>query len=297
MKCLAVNTTAPCTTSYLDVDIGEPLNDEAVVDVSYSAICRTDFSVIDGSLIYYRNGHAKYPIITGHEWVGICEGTPVVGLCIIGCDKCRHCLAGNPIYCDNRIETGVVNKNGGHAQKVIMPRKALLEVPEASAKFAMVEPMAVAVRGFRRLNPSKSDKILINGYGSIGKMFGRVLMSHGYAFDFYDIRYNRYCNWDGYNVFIESSGGKFSLKKMLNNKGCRILAYGFEYSPLDVNNCVANEITILTSLGSDKSDFQEAIDIVTDANLQDFEMHNLSNFNAGLERAKMGNKVVFNNKL
>ena len=55
---------------------------EALISVQHVAICATDLEIYDGTLGYYRNGTAQYPIVPGHEFSGriAALGTNVNGL-------------------------------------------------------------------------------------------------------------------------------------------------------------------------------------------------------------------------
>ena len=274
MICKALVVSGPGDFCYKDFDIGESIDGEVSVKVIFSSICKTDHHVVDGSLVYYKSGEANYPIITGHEWVGDLNGTPVVGLCILS-------SAGN------RVEVGVVNKHGGHAQCVHMPRSALLEVPALEYKYALIEPLAVAIRGFKRLKVNKEDRILINGFGSIGRMFGRVLDYHNLKYDIYDIDIcGNEPNWCDYNIIAECSGSSGVLGKFLECKGSKILLYGLNYDLLNINECVSNEIDIVTSLGSYMDDFKLAVEIMKDLTINECDFYELKDFSKALQNKK-----------
>src|SRR3954463_12892799 len=68
-------------------------------------LCATDLELLDGSMVYLRNGRTQLPLVPGHEWVarvldpggpdtGFVAGDLVVGECSIGCDDCLLCAMG-----------------------------------------------------------------------------------------------------------------------------------------------------------------------------------------------------------
>lgn len=229
------------------------------VKVLFSSICKTDLSVLSGSLTYYQKGIAKYPITTGHEWCGIYEDQPVTSLCILGCSNCFLCDK-NEIFCNNRKEVGVVNHNGAHAEYIFVPKKSLLPLPEISAKWALVEPLAVVIRGINKIK--HFEHFFINGYGSIGKLCANVLELYGKKIKINDPRLGFISSPSDCDVIIESSGNHSALAFLENMRGISVLAFGFEYDALSPGIIVSNENALITTLGSDKNNFLEAIDIM-----------------------------------
>ena len=87
-------------------------NDDVRIRIDYCGICHSDIHTA-------RNewGGAEYPVIPGHEIVGIVEevGPEVtkyrkgdrvgVGCIVDSCGKCEHCKVGNEHYCRKGIYT------------------------------------------------------------------------------------------------------------------------------------------------------------------------------------------------
>lgn len=291
MKCKAIQVQGPYKFSWEAAEIGYPTPEESIVEVHYSSLCGTDHQVYTGELVYYRTGVAQYPIITGHEWCGTCEGQPVVGMCILGCGCCDACNESHPIWCQSRREVGIVNKNGAHAERIIMPSEMLLPIPEIAPKYALIEPLAVAIHGLRRVD-LKNRKILILGYGSIGKLCGEVLTQWGHSFEIYDPKYSTERTSDA-DLIIECSGDATSFwRDYLERRGIEILLFGFEYKPIDPGILVSNEINLITSLGSNRQDFIEAIEIMRNIEFNSFEVIPLKLFDG----YKYLTKTIFNNR-
>lgn len=292
MICKAIKVTGP---SQWQLESTQVEDCGRLIKVRYSSICRTDFSVIDGSLPYYKNNIAKYPIITGHEWCGEYEGQPVVGLCILGCQECDKCKKGQLAYCETRTEVGIVNKNGAHAQYVSLPEWAIVPVPSYSMDYAMVEPLAVVLHGLNRIPIDKDNQILISGYGSIGKMVAHVLKFRGFKFDIFDVKFKNKIDWKKYDVLIECSGFSDSVNSIARNKGAKILLFGFEYDEIWPKILVANEVNIYTSLGSSREDFDKAISMLPLVPITWINGFSLSKFSDALSASKNGMKIIMNN--
>ena len=292
MKCKAIQVVAPNQWQYKNVDIRDSAGE--LIEVLYSSLCGTDHSVIDGSLIYYKNKYASYPIVTGHEWCGIYNEQPVVGICIIGCGYCPKCIKGHPMHCDSRRETGVVNKNGGHAKYITMREDLLVSIPEIAPKYALVEPLAVCVHALNRIQIDQSLRILISGYGCIGKLCGLTLKNKGLHFEIYDPRYTKEIEYEHFDLVLECSG--HGLDRYLNMKGSTILVFGFGYDDINPSVLAANEISLVGTLGSVKEDFVEAVKIMSLIELDFFQVLPLSSFSEGVKKSLQGQKIIFNNK-
>jgi alcohol dehydrogenase len=92
-----------------DLDRPMPRRGEVGVDITYSSLCHSDLSVVDGSRV------RPLPMALGHEAVGriasIGEGVDdvrigdhVVLVFVPSCGRCRTCLAGRPALCDRAAE-------------------------------------------------------------------------------------------------------------------------------------------------------------------------------------------------
>lgn len=291
MKCKAIQVQRPHSFTFGEIDIGTPSSEESNVEVHYSSVCGTDYQVYTGELMYYKTGRAQYPIITGHEWCGTCDGQPVVGMCILGCGDCDACDESHPIWCKTRQEVGIVNKNGAHAAHIIIPTEMLISIPEVSPKYALIEPLAVVVHGLKRVD-LQNRKILILGYGSIGRLCGEVLAQWGYSFNIYDPLYS-FKRVEDADLIIECSGDADSFYwDHLERRGIEILLFGFEYKSIHPGTLVSNEINLITSLGSDKQNFIEAVDIMQKIEFNSFEVIPLKQFSG----YKYSTKTIFNNK-
>lgn len=268
--------------------------DGVEVKVIYSSFCGTDRDVISGNLIYYKNNTAHYPIITGHEWCGIYNDQPVVGVCILGCGNCKKCVQDKQIHCDSRREVGVVNKNGAHSEYIFMPVNCLVGIPELLPKYALVEPLAVCIHALEKLNIKSTDRILISGYGCIGKLCGLFLNLHGCSYEVYDPQYTSNIEFYDFDIILECSGNGNSLDRYINIKGSSIVVFGFEYNPINPSVLSANEISILGTLGSTISDFIKAAEIMKYIDPDFFEVIPLDKFSDGILRSYSGKKTVFN---
>ena len=92
-------------------------------------------------------------------------------LCDLLALRCWSCRSGNPNRCAKRVLLGV-NGRGGCAELATVPGYAAYPLPQdvGAASGALVEPLAVCVRGIRRVRVTSGDRVAILGAGTIGLM-------------------------------------------------------------------------------------------------------------------------------
>ena len=134
MRAAVLYATVPSGTSYTEarplvvqeLDRPAPRAGEVGVAVTYSSLCHSDLSVVDGSRV------RPLPMALGHEAVGRVEavgegvtdvsvGDPVVLVFVPSCGACRACKAGRPALCHRAAE---VNGSGD-----LLHGEALLRTP------------------------------------------------------------------------------------------------------------------------------------------------------------------------
>jgi threonine dehydrogenase-like Zn-dependent dehydrogenase len=144
----------------------EPAPGEVVLDVGLAGICGSDLHPFKG-----HHGPRRPPLVLGHEVVGTVEGLPgrwsVFPLIV--CGKCEACLAGRENLCASRQLLGL-HRPGVFADRVAVPRAALLEVPEGLSDdvAALVEPLAVCIAALAPAQLGPGSRVLVLGCGPIG---------------------------------------------------------------------------------------------------------------------------------
>ncbi|WP_342505158.1 alcohol dehydrogenase catalytic domain-containing protein [Sporosarcina sp. FSL K6-2383] len=151
-------------------------NDEVKIQVNYGGICGSDLSFLKGKF-----AHAVYPLRPGHELVGtIIEsgesskykiGTRVVVLPNTFCDECEMCKQGRTNICRNKKSLGI-NMDGGFAEEFVISSKFVLPIPDdlADEKAVLIEPFAVVVSAFKKVEITKGTSVAIIGGGTIGML-------------------------------------------------------------------------------------------------------------------------------
>lgn len=161
---------------------------QVVVEVKACGVCRTDLHVCDGEL-----PQAHYPIVPGHEVVGIVRDvgkgvtTPVVGdqvgVCWLGhsCGRCFYCLHGKENLCDTPVFTGCT-RDGGYATHVVADAAFCLSLPVSDYPDpAEAAPLLCAgLIGGRTLNlAGECTRIGLYGFGAAAHLLIQVATFQG----------------------------------------------------------------------------------------------------------------------
>jgi 2-desacetyl-2-hydroxyethyl bacteriochlorophyllide A dehydrogenase len=297
-SCRAVVIHGPGRASIDDIKIPEVKPGDVLIRVAYVAVCSTDLEIFEGSLGYYKNGMASYPIVPGHEFSGkvvsfgpkvdhLETGDSVVVECIQSCGSCAACQRENWIACQNRTELGVIGRNGGYAEYVVVPAHF---VHRLTAEFdlrtaCLVEPLAVALKGLKRLRRTWQAKkepkhCAVVGAGPIGHLCARVLSLWGHRVTVFDRNPRRldYFKDSAIEVandlgrlsefenLIEVTGDPEALDAMIHQSpaGATIMLLGLPYAhrKFTFESIVAYDKIVVGSVGSSAKHFKIAIDLL-----------------------------------
>lgn len=157
-----------------------PVSDEHVeITVESCGICHSDISMINNDW-----GQSAYPLVPGHEVIGIISqlGTKTKGLSIgqrVGlgwfsesCMHCPTCMDGDHNLCSN-IEQTIVGRHGGFANKVRAHWSWAIPLPDALDK---VKSGPLFCGGITVFNPivqlgiQPTDRVAVIGIGGLGHM-------------------------------------------------------------------------------------------------------------------------------
>lgn len=158
------------------VDDPTPGEAEVVLKVGRCGVCGTDLHRTEDNLLTHREG-----AILGHEFSGevaalgpgvsgLKIGDKVTALPYLGCNQCHWCLTGSPHFCARSVNVGDANRPGAFAEYVSVAAPFTLKLPGALslADGALIEPLAVALRGVLRSGLQVGQKALVLGAGPIG---------------------------------------------------------------------------------------------------------------------------------
>ncbi|AYB31954.1 zinc-binding alcohol dehydrogenase family protein [Chryseolinea soli] len=146
----------------------------ALLTVKRVGICGTDLHAFKGNQPFFN-----YPRILGHELAtvvlevdeneqGITQGSRVVIIPYVNCERCVACRSGRSNCCE-RIQVLGVHIDGGMQEVISVPSRLLIKADELTLdEITIVEPLAVGAHALRRANVQKTDVIVVMGCGPIG---------------------------------------------------------------------------------------------------------------------------------
>jgi propanol-preferring alcohol dehydrogenase len=159
----------------LNIPVPVPKNDEVLLKVLACGVCHTELDEIEG-----RTTPAKFPVVLGHQVVGIVEsmGNKVtklkqgdrVGVAWIfsACGKCSYCLAGKENLCIDFKATGR-DVNGGYAEYMTVSEHFAYPIPPVFTNSQAAPLLCAGAVGYRSLLLSglkDGGKIGLTGFGS-----------------------------------------------------------------------------------------------------------------------------------
>jgi D-arabinitol dehydrogenase (NADP+) len=182
----AVVYDAPRSFAIKEIPDPQPGPDEVRIKVIQVGVCGTDLHIHNGDF------NAAFPLIPGHELVGIVEavGSGVTRVKVgeqvsvnpnVNCGLCDYCLAGTPILCTALQGLGS-NFPGFFAEYVVTNERLVFStegLPIDTAVFT--EPAACATHGLERLNVWPGSSALVFGAGPTGLLLAQLIKSGGAA--------------------------------------------------------------------------------------------------------------------
>lgn len=161
------------------ISIPELQPDEILVRITHCGLCHSDLHLIDDDF-----GFSKFPLVPGHEVVGVVEevGTNVVahapgarvgiGWQADSCGHCEWCHDYQENLCADRTAT-CVGRNGGFATYIVVKAHFAASIPNALASEHAAPLLCAGLTVFsplQRYNVKKGTKVGIIGMGGLGHL-------------------------------------------------------------------------------------------------------------------------------
>lgn len=183
-KSRAAVLTGPGQFAIQPVSPPEPGPDEALIRITYTGICGSDFPIVDGA-----HPRAVLPLVMGHEMTGTIErpgrsglptGTMVAVNPLLPCGNCGACAMELPHVCRNLRLLGI-DAPGSMTELMAVPISNITPFagPVPAGEAALAEPLAVAVHAVHRARVATQDRVLIFGAGPIGILVALVARHAG----------------------------------------------------------------------------------------------------------------------
>jgi L-iditol 2-dehydrogenase len=289
------------------VPVPVPAPGEVLVRVTHVGVCGSDLAALHG-----KHPYIQCPIVLGHECSGVIAGgddkTLPVGtrvavnptLPCFACDACQHERYN---MCATRRCIGA-QADGAHAEYVVVPAGMALPIPDSMSlrDAALIEPMAVAYHGLKRVGDLSGRRVMVVGAGPIGisaVQSAQVLGAQSvWVADLDPRRLQLACNLgaqgtidvskeslgDGMarmnagaapaDVLVDCVGGKGAVLDQLVLKAPRgadvlvvgVLAYGYDMPNLP--DFVEHELTLYGTTMYVNQDYREVIDHIAAGRLR-----------------------------
>jgi len=274
---------------------------ELLVQVKACGLCGSD------AMTWYAD--EKAPTVLGHEPTGVVVevsqgakrfkvGDRVFVHHHVACLVCHYCRRGDYSMCPTFSTTHI--EPGGFAEYIRVPalnveRDTLLLPGEVSfEEGTLIEPVACAIRGMRRVRVESGDTVLVLGAGVSGLIFAQLARLWGAGLvavvDFVQYRLE-VAKRLGADLTIEAGEGTLSRLEAFNEgrgadlvivtpgsirameegirlagKGGALLLYAPSYPgerlPLDTNDIFWRELTITTTYSSSHKDTRTALEFI-----------------------------------
>jgi L-gulonate 5-dehydrogenase len=161
--------TGPERLEHREVPDPVPGPGEVLVRVASVGICGSDMHAFLG-----HDERRPAPLVLGHEVAGTVAGTErrVTVNPLVTCGACPACLSGHDNLCPDRQIISMPPREGGFAERVVLPERNLVDVPGHVSldQASLAEPIACgwhAVRLARVAVPGAATALAIGG-GAIG---------------------------------------------------------------------------------------------------------------------------------
>ena len=280
-----------------------PAAGQAVVRVSASGLCGTDYRIWSG------DRPVTYPLIMGHEFIGevAAVGPGEEGLRIgqkvaiepnFSCGACPLCREGNRNLCLSRTAVGI-DVNGGFAEQACVPARCCWPAPAgiSDEQLLLAEPLAVVVRAVARGETRSGESVAVLGVGALGLLAIQLLKARGLrvlavgrtdrreglaralgADGFAATETGRateaartFSGREGVDLVIETAGTAIAVSQALElaHPGGRVVLTGLphEASTVDFFSVVRREMRILGSMIY-QQEFPDAVRLLSDGTVR-----------------------------
>jgi 2-desacetyl-2-hydroxyethyl bacteriochlorophyllide A dehydrogenase len=165
----AIVNTAPNRLEFQQLPLPQPGSGQVRIRTAACGICATDIQMIAG---WERT---SFPAIPGHEWSGTVDAVGEgVDRSLIG----QHCVAENVFTSGGEVG---FEYPGGYSQYFITEAANLYPLPDdfCLTTAALIEPLAVSLRGIKKLRLDDMRRALVIGDGPIGLLMVMLLQRAG----------------------------------------------------------------------------------------------------------------------
>jgi len=189
---------------------------EVEIKISHCGMCHSDLHLIDNDW-----GVSSYPLVAGHEIVGVVTRTGAavshlsagqrvgVGWLAGSCLNCEQCLDGNENLCRQGQPT-CVGRHGGYASSVIVDARFALTLPDALKSELAAPLLCAGITVFAPLSRrqlKKNSRVGVVGLGGLGHLALQFARAMGYSVTAFSTSANKQAEACGFGAdrFVDTS--------------------------------------------------------------------------------------------
>jgi uncharacterized zinc-type alcohol dehydrogenase-like protein len=166
----------------------EPRASDVSIEILYGGVCHSDLHNARDDW-----GHARYPMVPGHEIIGRVTATgaevsrfkvgDVVGVgCLVdSCQHCKACARGLEQYCENGFTLTYNDVDphdgmptyGGYSERIVVSEKFVVKVPEGLDLAGAAPLLCAGITTWsplRHWNVGPGSRVAVVGLGGLGHM-------------------------------------------------------------------------------------------------------------------------------
>jgi 2-desacetyl-2-hydroxyethyl bacteriochlorophyllide A dehydrogenase len=242
-------------------DVPRPSGEGVRVRIASAGICGSDLHAVGcPESPLYRDG-----VTLGHELAGVTSnGVPVMIDPLSGCGVCDRCVDGNYNMCRLRPDVFGITKNGGMAEEIIVPERAIVRLPVGldPRDACVAEPIGVALHGLKLAGLDAGKRVAIVGGGVIGLSAAAVAVNAGCEV-FLAARYDHQrevaerigakLEHDGeYDIVVDAAGSASSIDQCVDlarpGADMALLAVYWDGFAINMSRAMVKEVVIRPSL-------------------------------------------------
>lgn len=230
----AVVVTKPLEYEIRELPIPEPKDGEVQIKLMAAGVCGSDIHIYKG-----ENPNSRYPLIPGHENVGIvtktgknCSrikaGDHVVIDYVMRCGECYQCTHDRGNVCEHVLVRGS-GTDGGWREYWCVEENYVYKIEDSISwkNAALIEPLTIGEHCTSRGRVCEDDVVLVLGAGTIGTIVAQACKLKGaktvICCDISDSSLERSKSF-GADYIINSKTQDLTteIKKITNGHGCTI---------------------------------------------------------------------------
>ena len=178
--------TKPLHFEMRETEIPEPKDNEVQIKMMAAGVCGSDIHIYKG-----ENPNSRYPLIPGHENVGLvtkvgadCKnikvGDHVVIDYVIRCGECYQCKHGRGNVCEHVLVRGS-GTNGGWREYWCVEEPYVYKIDDSIPwkDAALIEPLTIGEHSTSRAGVCEDDVVFILGTGTIGTIIAQACKLKG----------------------------------------------------------------------------------------------------------------------